>query len=112
MKFVCCSLSGEGISTQKVENLVRIFNGTSEDEDLNGGKNNCETLPGRIEGLSIASEIVRKMGGMITVSSALGRGTEFNVSIVVHVLTLFIILGVVLHADIVSVIIDHRLGVE
>ncbi len=77
--FVCCSLSGEGIPTEKVEALVRIFDGTSE--DFKGEKNDCEVLPGRIEGgLSIASEIVRKMGGAITVSSALGQGTEFNVS--------------------------------
>ncbi len=76
MVFVGCSLSGEGISTQLQKRLIEIFNGAHE--DLNG--NDYGISPGRIGGLSIAPEIVRKMGGTIDVSSALGHGTEFNVS--------------------------------
>ncbi len=75
--YICLLLfSGEGMSVQLKENLIKIFDGRSGHLDGNGH----ETLFGSTMGLSIASEIVRKMGGNITVASALGHGTEFNVS--------------------------------
>ncbi len=75
--YICLLLfSGEGISAQLKESLRKMFDGKSGNLDENDHKTLFESLMG----LSIASEIVRKMGGNITVASALGYGTEFTVS--------------------------------
>ncbi len=102
-------LSGEGISTQLQEYMSRMFNDTSE--EMNGDV--CETLSESFVGLSIASEIVKKMGGKIAVDSDLGHGTEFNVSgsnsspcieaIINCRRVVFILAGLPLHTDRVTV---------
>ncbi len=83
VKFYTCLLlpfSGELIFTQYIEEFRKVFPGRGGKLNGNDKHNDHEILFGSTMGLYIAAEIVKKMGGDVTIASALGHGTEINVS--------------------------------
>lgn len=61
---------GIGMSREQIEKVFKPF--------VQGGKNTAEEYGGTGLGLSISKKLISMLGGKISVTSAIGQGTEFS----------------------------------